>query len=47
MGMAAITYQDLSAWQDISGVRLTPWEADTILEMDSAVRAVMAKEQKT
>lgn len=30
MGEAAISYQDLAAWQTISGIELLPWEARTL-----------------
>ena len=33
MGLVAIEYTDLDAWQRVSGVELTPWEAETIRRM--------------
>ena len=39
MGEAPLSYRDLAAWQDIMGVRLLPWEAQTILEMSAAYLA--------
>lgn len=44
MGMAPISFTELAAWQALNGVSLTPWEADTLIEIDRAARAVVAKE---
>lgn len=33
-GAARITFADLKAWQDVRGVRLDPWELDTIRAVD-------------
>lgn len=38
MGAAGITYADLAAWQQLAGVDLTPWEAETLMAMDIAAR---------
>lgn len=43
---APISWQDLAAWQQANGVRLSPWEADTIIDMDRAARAVQNKDAK-
>ena len=34
-----ITCTEIEAWQRLQGVRLTPWEADTLLAMDRALRS--------
>lgn len=34
MGPASIGWRDLQAWQDMRGVKLTPWEIDTVMAMD-------------
>jgi hypothetical protein len=44
MGPSPINYRDLVAWQQISGVTLTPWEAETILAMDSAVIRIQSEQ---
>lgn len=36
MGYSPLNYADLSAWQHVTGVQLTPWEAETLLAMDTA-----------
>ena len=33
-GFARITFADLKAWQEVRGVRLTPWEIDQIRKAD-------------
>lgn len=45
VGGEIITYRDLVAWQQISGVELLPWEAQTIrrLSADYAGEAYHAK----
>lgn len=35
-GPAPIGYPQLAAWQRVSGVSLTPWEAGALLAMDNA-----------
>jgi hypothetical protein len=35
MGEGAIGYQDLAAWQSISGVKLLPWEARTLRRLSA------------
>lgn len=42
MGPSAITASELLAWQQLHGVRLTPWEAETLQAMDRSALAVMA-----
>lgn len=34
MGVAAIGWRDLAAWQEVCGVQLTPWEIDCIVAID-------------
>lgn len=43
-GMAAIGWKDLAAWQQVTQCRLSPWEAETLVKIDRAVRAVLAKD---
>lgn len=37
-GIAPITCAELQAWQALQRLELTPWEADTLLAMDRALR---------
>ena len=37
---------EVLAWQQLMGLRLTPWEADTLLAMDRAALAASAKETR-
>jgi hypothetical protein len=37
-----VSWQDLAAWQHLSGIPLTPWEAETIIHLDRAARTVLA-----
>lgn len=39
-----VDWKDLAAWQQVCGVALTPWEAETLIHLDRAVRAIMAKD---
>ena len=34
-GASSISLQEIEAWQRLYGVRLTAWELDTIIELDS------------
>ena len=43
-GAAAIGWQDIAAWQRITGQPLTGWEAETLIRTDRAVRAVLDKD---
>ena len=38
-GMAPITFGEIEAWQRLTGVRLTPWEVETLLAVDRAARS--------
>lgn len=42
----AITWQDIAAWQQVSGNTLTPWELDTIRALDGVAMAAFAKQAK-
>lgn len=42
MGPGAVPMAELQAWQQLHGVRLTPWEVGTLLAMDRAALAAMA-----
>lgn len=44
-GAAAIAPSEVVAWCALHGVRLTPWEVDTLAAVDRAVVAVMNKQQ--
>lgn len=44
-GVSAIAPSEVLAWQQLRGVRLTPWEVDTLAALDSAVVAVMSEQQ--
>lgn len=46
MGPSAITASELLAWQQLHGVRLTPWEAETLQAMDRAALEVTAQQLK-
>lgn len=39
LGPAVMTQQDVLAWQQLHGVRLLPWEIDTLFAIDVAARA--------
>lgn len=41
MGATAISFSELAHWQAVRGVRLTPWEVDTIKALDmTALKAL-------
>lgn len=44
MGMAAgaVPMSEIAAWQALHGVRLSPWEVETLIAMDHAALAAMA-----
>ncbi|HEY0589670.1 MAG TPA: hypothetical protein VGD52_26320 [Pseudoduganella sp.] len=39
MGPAAISQSEIGWWQQNYGVRLSPWELDTLIEIDAAFMA--------
>jgi hypothetical protein len=41
-GMHPITWIDIAAWCGLQRVQLTPWELDTLIELDAAALAVAA-----
>lgn len=43
-GINAINYREITSWQHLSGVTLTPWEAETLIHLDRAVRAILSKD---
>ena len=43
-GINAINYREIASWQHLSGVALTPWEAETLIHLDRAVRAILSKD---
>jgi hypothetical protein len=44
-GAAPISQQEIEAWQRNYGVRLTPWELDTLIEIDNAFMGVLKKKK--
>ncbi len=46
MGISPLALVDIEAWCRLTGVRLTPWELDTLIDLDSACVAILAKRQK-
>lgn len=42
MAAGAIPHTEIEAWQRLHGVRLSPWEVDTLKAMDHAALAAMA-----
>lgn len=46
-GPSAISPQDTLAWCQLHGIRFTPWELDTLSDMDAALLRASEKEQKT
>ena len=48
MGAVPIALADIVAWQTLTDVRLTPWEIDTLLHLDSvALAAQTTMDEKT
>lgn len=45
-GAAPLTWGDLDAWMRITGVNLSPAEADILLSMDNAYISAMAKKNE-
>jgi hypothetical protein len=43
-GSNPISWQDLAAWQSISGVTLTAWEVSVIRALDAVAMAAAAKQ---
>lgn len=41
MGRAVLTWQDLAAWQQLTGQQLTGWESETLIKIDRAVGAIL------
>ncbi len=46
MGMSPLALTDIEAWQRLNGVRLTPWELDTLIDLDAAAMAALAKQKE-
>lgn len=38
-GGEAVTYQALDAYQRVTGISLTPWEAETLIRIDTMRRS--------
>jgi hypothetical protein len=47
MGPAPISWRDLHAWQEMRGVRLTPWEVDTVMAMDMEAMKTLNETKKS
>lgn len=43
MGPSVVPSSEYVAWQSITGVRLSPWEVDTLRAMDRAAVAALAE----
>ena len=43
-GLNPVGWPEIAAWQRVTGTTLTPWEAETLVIVDRAVRAVLHKE---
>jgi hypothetical protein len=39
MGVSGIAYSEIEAWQRLTGARLSPWELDTLTEIDARIIA--------
>lgn len=46
MGMSAIPPTEIDAWQRLYGLRLTPWELDTLTAMDGAAMSVYVESER-
>ena len=47
MGVSSIGLADIVAWQTLMDVRLTPWEIDTLLQLDSVALAAQTTMDET
>ncbi len=46
MGMHPLTFADIQGWCGLYGVRLSPWELDTLFELDAATLRIAADHQR-
>ncbi len=46
MGLSPLTLTDIEAWCRLHGVTFTPWELDTLLDLDAAALSVAADNQR-
>lgn len=46
MGMSPISQVEIRAWCDNFSTPLSPWEIETIIEMDSATMSIVARNGK-
>lgn len=44
---ASLSWRDIEAYQNVTGSRLTAWEAEAIMAMDGALRAGLAEDTAT
>ena len=42
----AVTWQDIAAWQQVSGQALTPWELEMVRALDGVAMAAFARQAK-
>lgn len=45
-GASPLTFVDIEAWCRLQGVRLTPWELDTLLALDAKTLQLAAAHQR-
>jgi hypothetical protein len=45
MSASGISFQDIAAWQSITGVTLNPWELDVICALDRVALKAAATQQ--
>ena len=45
LGAGAISLQEVESWQRLTGVTLTPWELDAIIELDAVFMRRLTKKK--
>lgn len=46
MGPSPLSYHDVRAWSELTGVRIRPWEVRAIFKADASFLKVQAERQK-
>lgn len=46
-GLHPLTFVDIEAWCRLTGVDLTPWELDTLLQLDAKTLQLAAEHQRS
>lgn len=46
-GLSPLTFVDIEAWCRLNGVDLTPWELDTLLQLDAKTLQLAAEHQRS